>query len=96
MLDEPFSSLDAQTRYLLQEELLQIWNAGDRTVLFITHDVLEAVRLADRIIVMGSNPGHVARVINVDISRSRRRTDTAVASTTESLLAEITDRKTIH
>jgi NitT/TauT family transport system ATP-binding protein len=71
LMDEPFGAIDAQTRELMQEELMRIWNAKRKTVLFITHDLDEAVYLADRIVVLTRQPGTVRRVIDVDLPRPR-------------------------
>jgi len=79
LMDEPFGAVDAQTREMLQGELLDIWQETGKTVLFVTHDVEEAVKLADRIVVMGKNPGSIRQVLAVDIDRPRSRTDAAFA-----------------
>lgn len=71
LLDEPFASLDAQTREILQEELLRIWSKFRKTVVFITHQIEEAVYLADRVVVMGSHPGRIKQVIPIDFPRPR-------------------------
>ena len=71
LMDEPFGALDAQTRSRMQSYLLQIWRNVNITVLFITHDLDEAIYLADRIVVLGANPGHVAEVIDVPLARPR-------------------------
>lgn len=76
MLDEPFSALDVQTRRLMQRYLLQIWERTCSTVLMVTHDLDEALALADRIVLMGSHPvGHVSRIIDIPNPRSRDRND---------------------
>lgn len=75
LMDEPFSAVDAQTRRRLQNELLDIWEQTETTVLFVTHDIEEAVRLADRIVVMAKEPGRVNEIIDVDLSRPRSRTE---------------------
>jgi NitT/TauT family transport system ATP-binding protein len=74
LMDEPFGSLDAQTRNLMQKELLRIWSATKKTILFVTHSVDEAVFLADRIVVMTARPGKVKEVIPIPIPRPRDRT----------------------
>jgi NitT/TauT family transport system ATP-binding protein len=75
LMDEPFGAVDAQTREMLQRELLEIWAATGKTVLFVTHDVEEAIKLADRIVVMAKEPGRVDEVVDVDLPRPRSRSD---------------------
>jgi NitT/TauT family transport system ATP-binding protein len=72
LMDEPFASLDAQTRELMQEELLQIWMKAGKTVLFVTHQIDEAIYLSDRVVVFSSRPGRVKEIIPVGIERPRR------------------------
>lgn len=71
LMDEPFSGLDAMTKELMQETLLDVWDDENRTVVFITHDVEEAIFLADRVVVMTARPGEVKEVIDVDLGRPR-------------------------
>jgi NitT/TauT family transport system ATP-binding protein len=71
LMDEPFAALDAQTRSLMQEELLAIWSRDAKTVLFVTHSIPEAIYLADRIVVMTSHPGRIKAVLDVDEPRPR-------------------------
>jgi ABC-type nitrate/sulfonate/bicarbonate transport system ATPase subunit len=71
LMDEPFGAIDAQTRELMQEELMRIWSSRKKTVLFITHDLDEAVALADRIVVLSRGPGQVRAMIDVDLPRPR-------------------------
>lgn len=74
LMDEPFGALDAQTRNVMQAELLRIWEKKHKTILFITHSVDEAVYLADRIVVMSGRPGTVKEIFNVVLPRPRIRT----------------------
>lgn len=72
LMDEPFAALDAQTREIMQEELLQISFRAKKTVLFITHQIDEAIYLSDRIIVFSARPGKVKRVVPIEIERPRK------------------------
>ena len=72
LMDEPFGALDALTRHQMQELLTQIWEEHRLTVLFVTHDVEEAVYLSDRIAVMGIGPGCINRIFDIDLQRPRR------------------------
>lgn len=75
LLDEPFASLDAQHRELLQDELLRIWDQTDKAGIFVTHQIEEAVFLADEVVVFSSGPGSVVKdVFKVDLKRPRQRT----------------------
>ncbi len=71
LMDEPFGAVDAQTRQLLQEELLQLWQRERKTVIFVTHSMDEAVYLSDRVVVMTPRPGRVAEVLDVPLPRPR-------------------------
>jgi NitT/TauT family transport system ATP-binding protein len=71
LMDEPFAALDAQTREMMQVELLRIWELAHKTVLFVTHQVDEAVFLSDRVVVMGIRPGRIKEVIPVPFPRPR-------------------------
>jgi NitT/TauT family transport system ATP-binding protein len=71
LMDEPFGALDAQTRASMQAHLLRIWNEVNVTILFITHDLEEAIYLSDRIVVLGARPGRVAEIIEVPVERPR-------------------------
>ncbi len=71
LMDEPFGALDAQTRIMMQENLLRLWSEFRNTVLFVTHDVDEAVYLADRVVIMSAGPGRIIADIRVDLPRPR-------------------------
>jgi len=79
LLDEPFGALDAQTRELLHAEVERIHIATKKTMLFVTHSVIEAVRLADRIVLMGIRPGRILEILPVDLPRPRHSGDERVA-----------------
>ena len=80
LMDEPFGALDAQTRRIMQEELLTIWRASRKTVVFVTHDVAEAVYLADRISVMSARPGRINQVLDAGFNH---RNDPAILKNPE-------------
>lgn len=71
LMDEPFGALDAQTRYVMQQELLRIWHAYKKTVLFVTHSIEEALFLGDRVLLMTARPGRIKAEIHVDPVRPR-------------------------
>jgi NitT/TauT family transport system ATP-binding protein len=75
LMDEPFGALDEQTRFILQEELLRIWERSGKTVLFVTHSIDEALILADKIVIMSARPGTIRQVIDVPFARPRHLTD---------------------
>jgi NitT/TauT family transport system ATP-binding protein len=77
LLDEPFSAVDAVTRRNLQSELMRLWQAAGAAVLFVTHDIEEAVFLADKVIVLGGRPANVAGTFTIDLPRPRDRVDAA-------------------
>ncbi len=89
LMDEPFGAVDAQTRTMLQDELLELWEETGKTVLFVTHDVEEAVKLADRIVVMGSPPDSIDEIVEIDLPRPRSRSDPAFGEYYERVLSLI-------
>jgi len=74
LMDEPFGALDTQTRAILQDHLLKIWQKDRKTVVFVTHSVEEAIYLSDRVIIMTARPGKIKSVIDIDLERPRKRT----------------------
>ena len=74
-MDEPFAALDEQNKILLQQELLKIWEGTNKTVVYITHSIDEALNLGDRVMVMTAHPGRVKSVIDIDLPRPRSITD---------------------
>jgi NitT/TauT family transport system ATP-binding protein len=71
LLDEPFAALDAQTKIVLQEEFVRLWESARRTVMLVTHDIAEAVAMADRVIVFSHRPGRIVADIAIDLPRPR-------------------------
>ena len=71
LMDEPFAALDAQTRDLMQVELLRIWQKAKKTVLFVTHQIEEAIYLSDRVMVMTKRPGRAKKIFTIDLPRPR-------------------------
>jgi len=71
LMDEPFGPLDAQTRMVLQDELLKIWEQKRQTIVFVTHDLVEAIALADRVVVMTHRPGKIKDIVDVPMTRPR-------------------------
>ena len=71
-MDEPFGALDAQTRLIIQEEFLKIWERQRKTVLFVTHDLQEAIALSDKVVLISARPGRVKATYPVDLPRPRQ------------------------
>jgi NitT/TauT family transport system ATP-binding protein len=71
LMDEPFSALDAQTREIMQTELMRVWEQGRKTVLFVTHQIDEAVFLSDRVFVFARRPGRIQEIVDIDLPRPR-------------------------
>ncbi len=74
-MDEPFAAVDALTREHLQDELLQIWTREKKTVLFVTHSIMEAAYLGDEVLVLAARPGRILQRVKIDLPRPRRRAD---------------------
>jgi len=89
LMDEPFAALDAQTRDLLHDELERIWSETGRTIIFVTHNVREAVRLGDRVVLMTFRPGRVKSEFSITLPRPRSLEDPEVALTARSVLDEL-------
>ena len=86
LMDEPFSALDMQNRHKLQEQLIGVWKRFENTIVFVTHDVDEAVYLADKIVLLDKNPGKIAEVIPVDLERPRKRDSVEFLKIQESIV----------
>jgi sulfonate transport system ATP-binding protein len=89
LLDEPFSALDAFTRFSLQDHLLDIWRAEQPTMLFVTHDIEEALVLSDRVVVMRAKPGRVHAQYRIDLARPRRRAEARLQAWKERILEDL-------
>ena len=88
-LDEPFGALDSMTRLTMRSELLRIWQAAKKTILFVTHDVDESVQLADRVVVMSARPATIRTIVEIDISRPRDISSPRYLELRDGILAEI-------
>jgi ABC-type nitrate/sulfonate/bicarbonate transport system ATPase subunit len=91
LLDEPFGALDNQTRSLMQELLLGLWEAERKTVLFVTHDIEEAIFMANRVVVMSARPGRIKADLRVDLPHPRHYTVKTTPAFSE-LKAELTEQ----
>ncbi|HVE99524.1 MAG TPA: ABC transporter ATP-binding protein [Mycobacteriales bacterium] len=91
LMDEPFAALDAQTRDLLHGELQALWRETGKTVVFITHNVREAVLLGDRVVVMTAHPGTIRRIVPVDLPRPRHMEDPGLIDLARGVLADLRD-----
>ncbi|HWG93463.1 MAG TPA: ABC transporter ATP-binding protein [Mycobacteriales bacterium] len=91
LMDEPFSALDAQTRDQMHGELQDLWSATGTTIVFITHNVREAVLLGDRVVVMSAHPGRIRRVVDVDLPRPRHMEDAGLIDIARDLVADLRD-----
>ncbi len=89
LMDEPFSALDAQTRWILHFELQNIWMKTKKTILFVTHNIREAVCLADRIFILSTSPGRIKKEFFVDLPRPRDDNDVSVAEYSTKIMKEL-------
>ena len=96
LMDEPFAALDALMRDRLHDELERVWSETGLTVIFVTHNVREAVRLADRVLVLASNPGHLAGTFPVALPRPRRIESAEVATLAAPILACLREVRSIE
>jgi ABC-type nitrate/sulfonate/bicarbonate transport system ATPase subunit len=88
-LDEPFGALDSITRVIMRGELLRIWQAERRTILFVTHDIDEAVQLADRVVVLSSRPARIKDILTIDITHPRNISSPRYLELRDELLKQI-------
>ena len=96
LMDEPFGALDAMTRDVMHDEVEQIWRETGRTIIFVTHNVREAIRLADRVLVLTSRPGRVAEELVVDLPRPRRIESPDVGALASRLTARLKQEVASH
>lgn len=89
LMDEPFGALDAQTRNVMQSELLRIWQEKKKTVVFVTHSMDEAIYLGDRVVIMSARPGMISDIIDIDVARPRNRTSPEVNKYRERILQDL-------
>ena len=89
LMDEPFSAVDMQNRHSLQEQLIGVWKRFENTIVFVTHDVDEAVYLADKIVILDKNPGRIAKIVEVDIERPRKRESPEFIALQESIVQQL-------
>ena len=89
LMDEPFSALDMQNRHKIQEQLIGVWKRFENTIVFVTHDVDEAVYLADKIVRLDKNPGRIAKIVDVDIERPRKRESKEFIALQESIVENL-------
>ena len=88
-LDEPFGALDSITRVIMRGELLRIWQTERRTIVFVTHDIDEAVQLADRVVVLSSRPARIQEILNIDIPHPRNISSPRYLELRDELLKQI-------
>jgi len=89
LLDEPFGALDSITRLIMRRELLRIWQAEQKTILFVTHDIDESVQLADRVVVMSTRPATIQRIVQIDIPHPRDISSSRYLNLRDAIFEEI-------
>ena len=89
LMDEPFTALDAQSRDLLHEELERVWSSTGKTIVFVTHNVREAVRLGDRVILMSFRPGRIMKEFRINLEHSRHVEDIDVAASAKEIMTHL-------
>lgn len=89
LMDEPFGALDAQTREILQAELQEIWSLTEKTIIFVTHNVREAVCLGDRVLVLSTRPGRIKKEIRIDLPRPRKLGSLELIKTSNLIMQEL-------
>jgi NitT/TauT family transport system ATP-binding protein len=89
LMDEPFAALDAQTRDLLHDELERVWHQTGQTIIFVTHNVREAVRLGNRVLVLSYRPGRIKKEFSISLARPRHIEDSEVASMSKRVLGQL-------
>jgi len=88
-MDEPFAALDAQTRDLLHDELERLWKETKATIIFVTHNVRESVRLGDRVLLMTFRPGRIKKQFRIQLPRPRHIEDSDVARASKEILGQL-------
>src|SRR5580658_8042914 len=88
-LDEPFGALDSITRHIMRGELLRIWEAEKKTIVFVTHDIDEAVQMADRVVVLSARPAAIQRIVNIDIAHPRNISSPRYLELRDGILGQI-------
>ncbi len=91
LMDEPFSAVDHLTRVSLQDEMIRIWQKEKKTIIFVTHDVSEAVYLATKVVLLSTRPGRIQKIFNIPVERPRNRNDISILDIVEKIYVAIND-----
>lgn len=89
LMDEPFGALDEQTRMMLQQEVLDIWQKTQKTIIFVTHNIREAITLSDRIVLMGTRPGGILNIYDVNLPRPRKTASKEFVTLEETIMKSL-------